>query len=86
MHQTVTNFNIIQNSIKTNQEKTNNKNNIKIIAVSKTFEISHINPLIEYGHTDFGENKVQEAIEKWTLIKSKNKKIISTFGWKTSIK
>ena len=75
MHQTVTNFNIIQNSIKTNQEKTNNKNNIKIIAVSKTFEISHINPLIEYGHTDFGENKVQEAIEKWTLIKSKNKKL-----------
>ncbi len=75
MHQTVTNLNSIQNSIKTNQEKTNNKNNIKIIAVSKTFEISHINPLIEYGHTDFGENKVQEAIEKWTLIKSKNKKL-----------
>ena len=75
MHQTVTNLNNIQNSIKTNQEKTNNKNNIKIIAVSKTFEISHINPLIEYGHTDFGENKVQEAIEKWTLIKSKNKKL-----------
>ena len=48
---------------------------MKIIAVSKTFDISHINPLIEYGHTDFGENKVQEAIEKWTLIKSKNKKL-----------
>tara|TARA_Y200000002_G_scaffold379518_2_gene388928 strand:+ start:381 stop:1049 length:669 start_codon:yes stop_codon:yes gene_type:complete len=72
MHQTVTNFNKIKNSIKTNQEKTNNKNNIKIIAVSKTFEISHINPLIEYGHTDFGENKVQEAIEKWSSIKTKN--------------
>ena len=72
MHQTVTNFNNIQNLIKTNQEKTNNKNNIKIIAVSKTFEINHINPLIEYGHTDFGENKVQEAVEKWTFIKTKN--------------
>ena len=72
MHQTVTNFNNIQNLIKTNQEKTNNKNNIKIIAVSKTFEISHINPLIEYGHTDFGENKVQEAVEKWSSIKTKN--------------
>jgi len=75
MHQTVTNLKNIQNLIKTNQEKTNNKKNIKIIAVSKTFEISHINPLIEHGHTDFGENKVQEAVEKWTLIKSKNNKL-----------
>ena len=48
----------------------------RIIAVSKTFEISHINPLIDYGHTDFGENKVQEAIEKWTDIKNKNNKIL----------
>ena len=76
MHQSVTNLNSIQSSIKANQEKTNNKNNIKIIAVSKTFEISHINPLIDYGHTDFGENKVQEAIEKWTDIKKKNNKLL----------
>jgi pyridoxal phosphate enzyme (YggS family) len=75
MHQSIINFTNIQNSIKENQEKTNNKNNIKIIAVSKTFEISHINPLIEYGHTDFGENKVQEAIEKWSDIKIKNKNL-----------
>ena len=71
MHQSIINFINIQNSVKENQEKTNNKNNIKIIAVSKTFEISHINPLIDYGHTDFGENKVQEAIEKWSDIKLK---------------
>ena len=71
MHQSIINFTNIQNSINENQEKTNNKNNIKIIAVSKTFEISHINPLIDYGHTDFGENKVQEAIEKWSDIKLK---------------
>ena len=71
MHQSIINFTNIQNSVKENQEKTNNKNNIKIIAVSKTFEISHINPLIDYGHTDFGENKVQEAIEKWSDIKLK---------------
>ena len=76
MHQSIINFTNIQNSIKENQEKTNNKNNIKIIAVSKTFEISHINPLIEYGHTDFGENKVQEAVEKWTDIKTKNNKLL----------
>ena len=75
MHQSVINLNNIQSSIKTNQDKINNKNNVKIIAVSKTFEISHINPLIDYGHTDFGENKVQEAIEKWTIIKKKNNKI-----------
>ena len=71
MNQSIINFTNIQNSIKENQEITNNKNNIKIIAVSKTFEISHINPLIDYGHTDFGENKVQEAIEKWSDIKLK---------------
>ena len=76
MHQSIINFNNIKSSIKSNQEQTNNKNNIKIIAVSKTFEISHINPLIDYGHTDFGENKVQEAIEKWTDIKNKNNKIL----------
>ena len=75
MHQSIINFTNIQNSIKENQEKTNNKNNIKIIAVSKTFEISHINPLIDYGHTDFGENKVQDAIEKWSDIKIKNKNL-----------
>ena len=75
MHQSIINFSNIQNSIKENQEKTNNKNNIKIIAVSKTFEISHINPLIDYGHTDFGENKVQEAIEKWSDVKHKNQNL-----------
>ena len=75
MHQSIINFTNIQNSIKENQEKTNNQNNINIIAVSKTFEISHINPLIDYGHTDFGENKVQEAIEKWSDIKHKNQNL-----------
>ena len=43
-----------------------------IIAVSKTFPIEKIKPLIEYGHTHFGENKVQEAVEKWTNEKEKN--------------
>ena len=47
----------------------------KIIAVSKTFKIDHILPLIQYGHLDFGENKVQEAIEKWTDIIHQNKHI-----------
>ena len=45
---------------------------VNIIAVSKTFPIEHVMPLIEYGHTDFGENKVQEAVSKWSTIKVKN--------------
>ena len=47
----------------------------KIIAVSKTFKLDHIMPLIEYGHIDYGENKVQEALEKWSKIKEQNKNI-----------
>ena len=47
----------------------------KIIAVSKTFKIDKILPLIEYGHINYGENKVQEAIEKWTEIKKTNLKL-----------
>ena len=45
------------------------KKNVKLVAVTKTFPISHILPVINQGHTDFGENKVQEAMEKWTSIK-----------------
>ena len=46
-----------------------NNNNIKIVAVSKTFSYDHIRPLVDYGHVHFGENKVQEAHSKWTEIK-----------------
>ena len=55
------------------ESKINNK--AKIIAVSKTFPIDKILPLIEHGHTDFGENKVQEATEKWKEIKKINSQI-----------
>ena len=56
----------------------NNKDNSKlprIIAVSKTFELDKILPLINHGHLDFGENKVQEAVKKWTDIKNKKPEI-----------
>ena len=43
----------------------------KIIAISKTFSLDKIMPLINYGHNDYGENKVQEALDKWTVIKEK---------------
>ena len=71
MHDTVKNLINIKEEIKLN----NKSYTPKIIAVSKTFKIDHILPLIEHGHFQFGENKVQEAIEKWPEIKSKNTKI-----------
>ena len=76
MHKTIQNLISIQNLIKLKLDELNVKERIpKIIAVSKTFKIDHILPLIEYGHLDFGENKVQEALEKWTDIKNQNDKI-----------
>ena len=75
MHNTVKNLLEIQNSIKISLNKLNINNNPKIVAVSKTFKIDKILPLIEYGHNDYGENKVQEALEKWTEIKKINPKL-----------
>ena len=48
---------------------------VTIIAVSKTFSLDHINPLISHGHLHFGENKVQEAIAKWSDLKEKNQNL-----------
>ena len=75
MHESVKKYNNIVNSIK--QELEGQKNIIfpKIIAVSKTFQLERIIPLIEHGHLDYGENKVQEALDKWSDIKKKNSKI-----------
>ena len=70
MHKTVKKLINIQNLIKSKLSDLNFiDRSPKIIAVSKTFKLEQINPLIEYGHLDFGENKVQEAIEKWTDVK-----------------
>tara|TARA_Y100000768_G_scaffold8388_1_gene5815 strand:- start:2026 stop:2685 length:660 start_codon:yes stop_codon:yes gene_type:complete len=75
MHNTVKNLLDIENNIKLHLNKLNINNMTKVIAVSKTFKIDKISPLIEYGHTDFGENKVQEAVEKWTDVKKTNSRI-----------
>ena len=72
MHNTVKNLLDIENNIKVYLSKSNTKKPVKVIAVSKTFNIEKILPLIEYGHVDYGENKVQEAIKKWTEIKKTN--------------
>jgi len=72
MHTTVQNLIKIENEIKLNLSNLKVVNLPKIIAVSKTFKIDKILPLIDYGHINYGENKIQEAIDKWTDIKSKN--------------
>merc|ERR1712078_613474 len=75
MHNTVKNLLDVENNINTHLNKLNIDKNPKIVAVSKTFKIDKILPLIEYGHSDYGENKVQEAVEKWTEIKKINSEI-----------
>jgi len=76
MHYTIKNLIALKSEI---SDKINELNidyyTPNIIAVSKTFHIDKINPLIDYGHIHFGENKVQEAIEKWTKIKEINSKL-----------
>ncbi len=63
MHKSINNLTSIKDEIKT---KFAQFENVNIIAVSKTFPIHEIDPLIEHGHIHFGENKVQEALAKWT--------------------
>jgi len=66
LHKSINNLALVKEQIKINFS---GLNNLKIIAVSKTFPISEVEPLIKSGHIHFGENKVQEAIDKWTNIK-----------------
>ena len=75
MHSTVKNLLEIEDNIKFYLNEQNKVNYPKIIAVSKTFNIDKIKPLLEHGHINFGENKVQEAVEKWAEIKKNNSKI-----------
>ena len=69
MHNTIENILAIKEELNLINSATN------IIAVSKTFDASKIKPLVNFGHIHFGENKVQEAIEKWTDLKKLNKNI-----------
>ena len=69
IHKSINNINLIKN------EADLIRKDINIIAVSKTFRIQEVKPLIKYGHIHFGENKVQEAIDKWTDVKNDFKDI-----------
>ena len=75
MHKTIQNLLSIENKIQANLDDLNIINQTKIIAVSKTFKMDKILPLIKHGHVDYGENKVQEAVEKWTEVKANNSNI-----------
>jgi pyridoxal phosphate enzyme (YggS family) len=66
LHKSITNLNLIKEDLKS---KVQDYDNLKIIAVSKTFSIDQILPLIKCGHLHYGENKVQEAINKWSNVK-----------------
>ena len=76
MHRTVQNLINIEDKIKSNLSDLNKNNLPNIIAVSKTFKIDNIMPLIEHGHINFGENKVQEAVDKWTEVKKEQPNIL----------
>ena len=75
MHKIIQNLLNIENKIQVNLDNLKINNQTKIIAVSKTFQMEKIKPLIEHGHIDFGENKVQEAVEKWSEVKKNNSNI-----------
>ena len=75
MHKIIQNLIDIQKKIDSNLESLTINKVPKIIAVSKTFGMDKISPLIDHGHLDFGENKVQEALDKWSDIKVNNKNL-----------
>ena len=75
MHKTIQNLLDIQKKINSVLDTLKVNKVPKIIAVSKTFGMDKILPLIEHGHLDFGENKVQEAVEKWSDVKTNNKSL-----------
>ena len=67
--------NVLNNLISIQKEIQQINSNTKVIAVSKTFSIEKIKPIIDSNHNHFGENKVQEALEKWSKIKENNRNI-----------
>ena len=75
MHNSVQNLINIETKIKLKLKDLKIIKLPKIIAVSKTFKIDKIIPLLKHGHLDYGENKVQEALDKWTEIKLENPNI-----------
>ena len=75
MHDVIKSYKEVISAIEHRLKDQNITTQPKVIAVSKTFSLDKILPLIDYGHLDYGENKVQEAIEKWSDIKLTKKEL-----------
>lgn len=75
MHTSLERLNLIKNKVKSIIDSKQLKTDPKIIAISKTFSINKINPLLDSGHLHFGENKIQEAEGKWVSTKKKYKNL-----------
>ena len=75
MHDSVQKLILIEKLVKSKEANLKKTETCKIIAVSKTFSLDKILPLINYGHHDYGENKVQEALDKWSKIKAEKPKL-----------
>ena len=75
MHSSVQKLIHIEELVKSKETDLNKPKTSKIIAISKTFSLDKIMPLINHGHYDYGENKVQEALDKWTKIKAEKPKL-----------
>ena len=75
MHTSLQNLNLIKNKVNEIIKEKQLKTKPKIVVVSKTFSINKIMPLLKEGHDHFGENKLQEAENKWTVIKNSNKNV-----------
>jgi len=75
MHSVIEQLNLIKIKVNDIINKKQLKTNPKVIVVSKTFSLAKIKPLLESGHLHYGENKIQEAEEKWSLAKLEYKNI-----------
>ena len=75
MHTSVQRLNVVKNKVNEIVDKKQLKTIPQIVAVTKTFSLNEITPLLEIGHMHFGENKIQEAEDKWTDVKSKYKNL-----------
>ena len=71
MHSGLRKLNFIKNKVNEIITQKQLKTNPKIIVVTKTFSLDKITPLLESGHIHFGENKIQEAEDKWTEVRNR---------------
>ena len=79
MHETVQKLIYIEKLVKSKIANSDSLKALTIIAVSKTFPLEKIMPLINHGHNDYGENKVQEALDKWSNIKLEKSEFETSF-------